>query len=570
MTYAFVVESGPRAGLRLPFKPYAPVVLGRGSGADLLLPEDQFVSRAHARVEVLPDGVYLHDIAGRRTTSANGLTIRWARLTPGNVVRLGNTLLRLVYEGEDGPRQTAGADDISMYEVVDAAQYFSGSPPVSSRRPSSPQAVTPEISVVGPSVEEVLSCSACGTAGSLPPSPDLWDAAWLCPNCQQQRRQRHPDVPVRVGAFEVLRPLHRGEYGHVLEAVSVEHGFHAVVKMLPASNVEPKALERFLREQRIVTTLRHPNIVRCYEVGEVEGRPFIVSEFLPDGSAVALNGVAEPVHDMLWLGADLFRALGYAHDLGIVHRDVSPANVLLRGKAGRSGIRAKLADFGLAKSMVDLQGSSVTLAGEAVGSMLTMSPEQVYNFIQVTPSADVYSAAATVFFLLTGETPLVLPCAVHEAPMQMRREAIVSPARRSLGAVRPDLPAPVVKLLDGLLTHDPTLRQNMHAKEVAVALSELAERIAHTNAPAHQNDAEAQASAPADDPSHEKFAAAVETLRQFANLIDEYSQSAAADVRAAVEANDPPRIDRAMARHQRLQQDLETVVARWQELRSLV
>jgi eukaryotic-like serine/threonine-protein kinase len=573
MTYAFVVESGPRAGLRLPFKPYAPVVLGRGSGADLILPEDQFVSRAHARVEVLPDGVYIHDIADRKTTSVNGLTIRWARLTPGNVVRLGNTLLRLVYEGADGPQQTAGADDISMYEVVDASRYHIGPlPPTSSRRPSSPQAPTDEVLVVGaPTAEEVLSCSGCGGAGSPPPSPDLWDAAWLCPKCQQERRQRHPDVPVRIGAFEVLRPLHRGDYGHVLEAVSVEHGIHAVVKMLPASNVEPKALERFLREQRIVTTLRHPNIVRCYEVGEVEGRPFIVSEFLPDGSAVSLEGAAAPVHDMLWLGADLFRALGYAHDLGIVHRDVSPANVLLRGKSGGSGIRAKLADFGLAKSMVDLKPATVTLAGEAGGSMLTMSPEQVYDFMHVTPSADIYSAAATVFFLLTGETPLVLPCAIHDAPMQMRRDAIVSTARRSLGDVRGDLSGSLVKLLDGLLTHAPSLRQRMHAKEIAVALSELAERTAHTSAPARQAGSEVQVrESGGGEPSQDKFAVALESLREFANLLDQYEQSAAADVRTAMEANDPPRIDRAMARHQRLRQDLETVVARWEELRSLV
>ena len=569
MSYAFVVESGPRAGMRLPFQPYAPVVLGRGSGADLILPLDQLVSRLHARVEVLPDGVYIHDIAGRRTTSVNGLVIQWARLAPGNVVRLGNTLLRLVYEGQER-KAIAGADDIAMYEVVDAARYHRGPlPPVSSRRPGSPMGEGTAVSVIGVDpAPEALTCSDCRAIGSAPPAPDLWDAAWLCPNCRQQHRQQHPDLPARIGAFEVLRPLHQGAYT-VLEVVSMAHGLHAVAKLLPASDVEPKVMERFLREQRIMTTLLHPNVVRCYEIGDVAGSPFLVFEFLPGGSAMSLDGPVEPVHDMLWLGADIFRALGYAHDLGIVHRDVSPANVMLCRKGRDSGLRAKLADFGLAKSRIDLQGATVTLAGEAGGSVLTMSPEHIHNFIQVTPSADIYSAAATLFFLLTGDTPLALPCPLHEAAPHVRREAVLNPARRSLGDVRASLPLGVIKLLDGLLAYDPSLRQRMHAKEIAVALSEVAERHAHEAAPARQGDARGQASSRG-EMSKERFAAAVETLRHCANLLDDYAQIAAAEVRAASEANDPARVERAMAWHQRVQQDLESVVARWEELRSLV
>ncbi len=569
MSYAFVVESGPRAGMRLPFQPYAPVVLGRGSGADLVLPLDRLVSRHHARVEVLPDGVYVHDIAGRGTTSVNGLVIRWARLSPGNVIRLGNTLLRLVYEGQER-KAIAGADDIAMYEVVDAALYHRGPlPPVSSRRPGSPMGEEKTASVIGADpVLEPHTCTDCRAIGSASPAPELWDAAWLCPSCRQQHRQPHPDLPARIGAFEVLRTLHHGEV-HTLEVASIPHGLHAVAKLLPTSDVEPKVMERFLREQRIMTTLHHPNIVRCYAVGDVAGRPFLVFEFLPGGTAMSLDGAAEPVHDMLWLGADIFRALGYAHDLGIVHRDVSPTNVMLCRKGRDAGLRAKLADFGLAKSKIDLQGAAVTLAGEAGGSTLTMSPEQVHNFIQVNPSADLYAAAATLFFLLTGDTPLALPCPLHEAPPHVRREAVANPARRSLGDVRPDLPLGVIKLLDGLLTYDPSLRQRMHAKEIAVALSEMAERLAHEAAPARQGDARGQASN-SGELSKERFAAAVETLRHCANLLDDYAQIAAAEVRAASDANDGPRVERAMGWHQRVQQDLESVVARWEELRSLV
>ena len=103
MAFCFVIESGSRAGMRLPIPRRAAVILGRGADVDVHLPEeDRFVSRRHVRIEVQPDGVYLHDLAGRKSTSVNGLSVRWARLAPGNVVRLGNTLLRLVYDGREG------------------------------------------------------------------------------------------------------------------------------------------------------------------------------------------------------------------------------------------------------------------------------------------------------------------------------------------------------------------------------------------------------------------------------------------------------------------------------------
>jgi len=572
MPYSFVIYSGPRAGLRLPLSQHAPVVLGRGADADVILPqEDRFVSRRHARVEVLPDGVYLHDLAERKTTSVNGMTVRWARLAPGNVVRLGNTLLRLVFDGTDGPIPGEGADDVSVYEVVDSSQYQPGPlPPVSSRRPGTLRTATSEEPARVGRFEDVLTCGGCGQAGAPPPTPDLWDAGWLCEVCRDKRRRYEPNTPRRVGRFEILGVLGQGGMGIQLEAVT-DDGIHAVVKMLRASDVAKKTLERFLREQRIAAALRHPNIVRCYEVGTHEGRPFIATEFVAGGSAADVAGPEQPIQNALWLGADLFRALGYAHDLGVVHRDVSPANVLLTGTDLAPGARAKLADFGLAKSRLDLQGTAITMAGEAGGSTLTMGPEQVRNFIRVTPSADVYSAAATVFWMLTRDTPLVLPCPVQDAPVHLRNEAIINPKRRSLGLVRPDVPKPVVALLDGLLTYDPSVRERMHAKEIAATLSELAERTARAQLPpsAEESLAKTTRSQSRKLAAPDRFDVALGTLEQFVNVLDNHVAAAAADVRAAVEAQDPQRIERCVARHQRLREDVESAVARWEELVSL-
>ena len=347
MAFCFVIESGSRAGMRLPIPRRAAVILGRGADVDVHLPEeDRFVSRRHVRVEVQPDGVYLHDLAGRKSTSVNGLSVRWARLAPGNVVRLGNTLLRLVYDGREGPASEEGANDVSLYEVVDASIYErSRMPPVATRRPSTPEVVQAPKSAESTRFEDALTCDGCGAAGAPPSTADLWDAGWLCPTCQQARRRMEGGVPDQIGRFDVLAVLDRGAMGVLLEAVSPE-GIHVVIKMLRADQGVQKGLERFVREQRLVGALRHPNIIRCYEVGSHQGQPYIVSEFLAGGSAGRLPALKPAVQDVLWLGADLFRALGYAHDLGVVHRDVSPSNVLLTKSDLRAGVRAKLGDFG--------------------------------------------------------------------------------------------------------------------------------------------------------------------------------------------------------------------------------
>ena len=89
-------------------------------------------------------------------------------------------------------------------------------------------------------------------------------------------------VPDQIGRFDVLAVLDRGAMGVLLEAVSPE-GIHVVIKMLRADKGVQKGLERFVREQRLVGALRHPNIIRCYEVGSHHGQPYIVSEYLAGG-----------------------------------------------------------------------------------------------------------------------------------------------------------------------------------------------------------------------------------------------------------------------------------------------
>ena len=213
---------------------------------------------------------------------------------------------------------------------------------------------------------------------------------------------------------------------------------------------------------------------------------------------------------------------------------------------------------------MDLKDAKITLAGEAAGSTLTMSPEQLRCFIDAGPAADIYSAAATVFWMLTQDTPLVLSCPFGDAPVHLQTEAIVSPQRRPLAQLRSDVPHPVCELLDGLVAFDPAVRNSIHANDIAAALGELADRTARIHQPEPQARKAPEPSAETSVP--DRFAVALAALEHSINLLEQHRQDAAAAVRESVEAQDSARTERAIARHQRLQEDVESAVARWEEL----
>ncbi len=177
----------------------------------------------------------------------------------------------------------------------------------------------------------------------------------------------------------------------------------AIKTVLPALSPRVETLARFRREVTILESLNHPHIVRFHEAGIARGVVFFVMEFVTGSSAGQLVKQHGPftLPRVVQLGCELLEALAHAHDHGFVHRDVKPGNMLLTGASGSETL--KLADFGLARAYEASAMSGLTLSGQSGGTPAFMPPEQVRSFRAAQPTADQYSAAASLYYLTTGQ-----------------------------------------------------------------------------------------------------------------------------------------------------------------------
>ena len=203
-----------------------------------------------------------------------------------------------------------------------------------------------------------------------------------------------------AGRYSLDREIGRGGMGVVYLAREVRLDRLVAIKLLPPSFADQPALrERFLREARTAARLSHPNIVPIHSVDEAGPFVFYVMTYV-DGETLSQRVTSRGpmvATDAMRILREVAWALGYAHDQGVVHRDVKPANILLDGASGR----AMVTDFGIARAV---DGDSQTMVGEMLGTPEYMSPEQASGE-RVDGRSDLYSLGLTGWFALTGTVP---------------------------------------------------------------------------------------------------------------------------------------------------------------------
>jgi eukaryotic-like serine/threonine-protein kinase len=203
------------------------------------------------------------------------------------------------------------------------------------------------------------------------------------------------------GSYTLERELGGGGMSRVFVAEETSLGRKVVVKVLPPDLAAAVNLERFRREIQLAAKLQHPHIVPVLAAGVSEGLPYYTMPFIEGESlrAKLSRGGELPIHDAVRILRDTLSALSYAHEHGVVHRDIKPDNILLTGG------HAVVADFGVAKaiSASTNPGSSLTSLGVALGTPAYMSPEQAAADPTTDHRSDLYSAGAVAYEMLSGQ-----------------------------------------------------------------------------------------------------------------------------------------------------------------------
>jgi len=271
----------------------------------------------------------------------------------------------------------------------------------------------------------------------------------------------------QVGRYQILERIGKGGMATVYKAYDPGIDRTLAIKFLHQSLcVDDEQRTRFLREAKAAGGLSHPNIVTVYDVGEIEGRPYIAMELLEGAtlSEIIKPGTAVPPRDIAVIGIQLARALDYAHGKGIFHRDIKPSNIMLL----KGGQTVKVTDFGIAH-MDRGDSHQQTRAGTILGTPQYMSPEQALGE-KVDGRSDLFSVGVVMYQLLTGQVPF------EAASLMSLAQKIVKEEPAPIGKLRRDAPPALRRIVERCLKKAPDKRFQT-GKELSDALSKLIEEL---------------------------------------------------------------------------------------------
>jgi len=217
----------------------------------------------------------------------------------------------------------------------------------------------------------------------------------------ESRPEPIPEIP----GYRIIREIGRGGAAIVYLARQTSLNRLVALKVL-RGGIEPGGVQRFRVEAEAAAQLRHPNIVVVHEVGEGAGLFFLALEYVDGGTLADLAGRKPlPARTAASILKPVTRALHHAHQVGVVHRDVKPSNILLQRTIDTTETIPKVCDFGLARRLDE--GSGLTRTRDLLGTPAYMAPELVMDAGQASPRSDVYAVGVVLYELLTGRPPFI-------------------------------------------------------------------------------------------------------------------------------------------------------------------
>lgn len=413
------VVAGPQTGRTFTFDQHDTFMIGRSEDSHFCLPHDRFFSRHHCIVEIAPPQAFLRDLGSTNGTFVNGLRVESTYLKHGDRIQGGETVLEVGVIGDYDSH-------------APAAQRLS--------EKTEPSLIT-------------VACINCGLPAQAEASRPDAKLSYLCENCRDQLKKNPQPIP----NYQMIKVLGQGGMGSVMLARAVADGRLVAIKtLLPEVAVSEQSLKRFLREIEVSSSLQHPNIVSYIEHGTHNGIVYLVTEYVAGMDAARLakhRGGKLPYQQVIKVIEQTLAALDFAHSLGFVHRDIKEQNILVDGTY--PNLISKLTDFGLSKSYKQTGMSGVTMVGDVAGTIAYMPPEQVRDFKEVRPPADIYGIGMTAYSLLTGAHALdISPNAGISETVKAIFEKPIIPINKRM----PEVPLKVAAVFETALAKQTELR----------------------------------------------------------------------------------------------------------------